>query len=383
MRRAADRLRDESGIALLIVLIIVALLTITVVEFTYSVQIDQHRTRNAIHALQSQLLARSGINLAEGFLMLDEEPAFDSYSEDWWLQLVEFCEELQLDESMRIKCRVKDESGKLNINNTREPKRNVEGQAVTVSAVLRDAMKCMFMKRDIDIEIVDKLADYWQQDPGQKSDGTQAGIPDFGSLEDFAATFGISGEEVHKLRNVMTAQPRRVLSKINVNTANVEVLSAVLDAENVPNCGPNEAVEQIVARQQDIENPFRNAGEVKSAFGGIENANIKGLVFDTKSSLYRLEASALSNVDPENPESGGIGQTLTVLVSRKQDTRPRAGERGTSADGKPLPNWTLRALDWQKEGGARLFRPEAIDDSNLPGNPDSQEDDTDGAELDR
>src|SRR5262249_27259495 len=79
--------RNERGIALLIVLIVVALLTITVTEFTYSVQIDQHRTRNAIHALQAQLLARSGINLAEGFLMLDDEPSYDARSEQWWLQL--------------------------------------------------------------------------------------------------------------------------------------------------------------------------------------------------------------------------------------------------------------------------------------------------------
>lgn len=383
MTAPRDSLHNERGIALLIVLIIVALLTITVVEFTYSVQIDQHRTRNAIHALQSQLLARSGINLAEGFLMLDEEQGFDSYGEDWWLQLVEFCQDLQLDESMRIKCRVKDESGKINVNNTREPKRSVGGQAVTVSAVLRDAMKCLFFARDIDVEIVDKLADYWQQDPGQRSDGTQAGIPDFGSLEDFAATFGISGEDVHKLRNVMTAQPRRLLGRINVNTAPLEVLVAVLDAEQVPNCGSNEAVEQVMQRQQDIENPFRSAGEVKTALGGVENANIKGLVFDTKSSLYRLEASALSNVDPEDPNSGGIGQTLTVLVSRQRSNKPPPGGPRTGADGQILPNWTLRPLDWQKEGGARLFRPAETDDSNLPGNPDSQEDDTDGAELDR
>ena len=37
-------------------------------------------------------------------------------------------------------------------------------QAVTASAVLRDAMRCMFQRRGIDVEVVDKLADYWQQD---------------------------------------------------------------------------------------------------------------------------------------------------------------------------------------------------------------------------
>ena len=47
----SETLRNERGIALIIVLVIVALLTITVTEFTYSVQLDQHRVRNSIHAL--------------------------------------------------------------------------------------------------------------------------------------------------------------------------------------------------------------------------------------------------------------------------------------------------------------------------------------------
>src|SRR5215468_242801 len=104
---------NQRGIALLIVLVIVALLTITVTEFTYSVQIDAHRSRNALHALQSQLLARSGVNLAEGFLMMDDDATYDAYSEYWWQQLVEFCNGLQLDESMRVRCSIRDESGKI------------------------------------------------------------------------------------------------------------------------------------------------------------------------------------------------------------------------------------------------------------------------------
>src|SRR5262250_698741 len=153
--RFGDAARNERGIALLIVLIVVALLTITVTEFTYSVQIDQHRTRNAMHALQAQLLARSGVNLAEGFLMLDDEPSYDAYSELWWQQLAQFCQGMQLDESMRVRCRVRDESGKINVNNTRG-NRNTPN-AVTSDGVLRDAIRCIFNKHGIDPELVNKL----------------------------------------------------------------------------------------------------------------------------------------------------------------------------------------------------------------------------------
>lgn len=372
-RLRPGRLADERGVALILVLVIVALLTITVTEFTFSVQLDQHRTRNAIHALQAQLLARSGINLAEGFLMLDEEPSYDAYSEEWWLQLREFCREMVLDPSMRIRCTVRDESGKINLNNTREPRRVNQNQAVTGSAVLRDALRCLFERHGVDVEVVDKLADYWQQDPPQNPDGTQGVIPDFLSLEDFGAAFGIPSEPLRQLGKLITAQPRPLFPRINVNTAPAEVLAAVLNAEQ-QGCPPNEQVDQIVERQRDPEQPFRSGGEVTALLQGLDNASVKGALFDVRSKLYRLEASALANVDPEHPESGGIGQTLSALVVRQPGAaRPgasrgpvRAGGAQPGGGDRPLPNWTLRPLDWQKEGGARLFH-QPVDGEGEPG----------------
>lgn len=362
--------RDERGVVLLVVLIVVALLTIIVTEFTFNVQVDQHRTRNAVHALQSQLLARSGVNLAEGFLMMDDDPAYDAYSEDWWLQLVEFCQGIQLEESMRVRCRVRDESGKLNINNTRGVLRRFQNEQVTPDAVLRDAVRCMFQRRNISLELVDKLFDYWQRDPEIKADGTPQMIPDFSSLEDLGATLGIPNTQIHQLRNVMTAQPSRLLPRININTAPPEVLAAVL-TDNAPNdCGPNDAVEQIIERQQDIEQPFRSAGDINAVITGVENQDAKRRLFDVRSKLFRLEASGITNLDPNNPDGSGIGQTLSVLVARQQGLARRSTQPAqVGANGQPLPSWTLRPLDWQKEGGARLFRAAPTDDT-LPGHPD-------------
>ena len=71
---------------------------------------------------------------------------------------------------------------------------------------------------------------------------------------------------------------------------------------------------------------------------------------------------------------GGIGQTLSVLVSRQQGARLPAGQQpAVGPSGNPLPNWTLRPLDWQKEGGARLFRSTSEEEENLPGRPEDEE----------
>ncbi len=375
-------LANQRGVALIIVLTIVALLTITVIEFTHSVQIDQHRTRNAVHSLQAQLLARSGLNLAEGFLMMDDEPQYDAYSEQWFQDLVEFCQGMQLEESMRIRCTVRDESGKINLNNTREPARKVQSQAVTASAVLRDAMRCLFQRRGIDVEVVDKLADYWQQEAPPNPDGTLGQIPDFGSLEDFGAAFSIPTEQLQQLRPLITAQPRALMRQININTAPPEVLAAIVHAEQA-DCPPDDPVPEIVERQRDIENPIKSTGEVTGLLSGVDNAQIKATLFGVNSRLFRLESSALTNVDPDNPLSGGIGQTLSALVARqvgvaKPQQNLGAGLRGSpqpqavGANGKPLPNWTLRPLDWQKEGGARLFHPAPGEEDETPGSDEER-----------
>ena len=368
-----DAASNERGVALLIVLVIVALLTILVTEFTYNVQLDQHRTRNAIHAMQAQLLARSGINLAEAFLMLDDDQTYDAKSEDWYLQLIQFCNGVQLDESTQLRCRVEDESGKLNINNTRGVQRRVASQSVTQDAILRDALRCMFTRRNIDVEIVDRLADYWEQEPQLKPDGTPQQVPDFTSLEDFGATFGIPGQQVRQLRNVVTALPSRWHQRINVNNAKSEVLAAVLTDNAPQDCGPNESVDAIVERQADPTNPFKNTAELSAVINTGNNATQKRTLFDVKSHVFRLEASAVTNMDPNNPQAGGIGQTLSTLVYRGIGTQaPAAGvQPQMGANGQPIPNWTLRPLDWQKEGGARLFRAAPSDDGQ-PGGADDQ-----------
>lgn len=388
--------RNERGVALLIVLIIVALLTITVTEFTYSVQIDQHRTRNAMHAMQASLLARSGVNIMEGFLLQDGiEPSRQDvtwFAEEWWLQLNEFCAGLALDPSTLIRCRVRDESGKINVNKTYELPRQAQVQAVTQSAVVRDALRCIFERRGIDVGIVDQLVEYWQQEPPVNADGQPLPIPEFESLEGFGAHFGISTEDLIKLRPVVTAMPTRRQARggpqrfnrvptTNVNTASPEVLAALLNPEE--KCAPNDAVTQILEKRGDIE-PMEKAeldGIINSLPEDANNPGSRGAkrqLLGVDSNFYRLEASVLTNVDPENPSSGGIGQTLSELVER----RPFVGRGGRnlgsalqggggSAPDQPL--WTLRTLDWQKEGGARLFHEGSADEEQEPGSMGTEE----------
>src|ERR1043166_6262788 len=104
---------NERGMAVVITLLVVALLTITVVEFTYSVEIDQHMARNALNGLQASLLARAGINLGEALLLHDNDPWIDAFTEDWCPGPSEFScmidesnSQLLLPENMRLRVQI-------------------------------------------------------------------------------------------------------------------------------------------------------------------------------------------------------------------------------------------------------------------------------------
>jgi type II secretory pathway component PulK len=425
------RLRNERGIALLVVLVVVALLTITVTEFAFNVQIDMHRTRNAANAMQAALLARSGINIMEGYVVLDrngddgtggspragtqtgtqsggaatggagtgavvDERNVTWYGEDWWVQLNEFCKGLQLDENMRIRCKVRDESGKINVNLTnpksttqprtppRQPAQTGQtGQTgqdqdpnVSSDAVVRDALRCIFERRGINLDIVDNLPSYWEQDQGTRSDGSAVPVAEFSSLEDFAARFGIPTEQAITLRNVLTAMPlrgarlsaggRNTVSKVNINTAPVEVLAAILNPEE--KCQPDDAVNWVIEHRSNGEPVKAEQITPKPE----KNWAAKSLLLGSDSNFFRLEASAQTNLDPDHPEFGGIGQTLSELVKRK----PRTPTAGGSSFAEGEPRWTLETLDWHKEGGARLFYEPTQDDAE---SADAMNEDEEGA----
>jgi type II secretory pathway component PulK len=394
---------DERGVALVIVLTIVALLTIIVMEFTYTVQLDQHRARNALNALQARLLARSGINLAEAFLARDAEPKYDAFSEDWYLNLQEFCSDtIEIEPGMRVKCDVEDESGKININKTRPSRQSqlaaqAGGKNNAPDAYLRDAIECIFGCYNVPVnEIGDQLREYWEQSPpstdAASSTSSTSGnvpMPDFGSLEDFAAQFHIPTANLDKLRRVLTAQPANRLSRININTAPEAVLNAVIigypctcgggtstngdssaDATGLSgtmsstspggdtssSSGGGDAggvIQEILSRQRDPDQPFDNQGAVSQVMASLD-ADRRGAMsqlFGVTSSYYRLQASALTNTDPSGEGTGGIGQTLSALVRRT-----KAPVSNASATDTQDIQWTFRLMDWQREAGARLFR---------------------------
>jgi len=378
----------QRGIALVITLLVVALLTITVLEFSYFVQVDQHMARNALNGLQAALLARSGINLGEAFLLHDDDPAVDAFTEEWCPVAGPDARSCDIDDasgavvlppSLRLRVRIVDEGGKLNLNLVRfrspeEWKRwrtAQDGDPKTKPQPLeswRAALGRLLEGRGLDPIIADEVLDYWDRvfearypnliasratpgasgtptavanpTPGQPANpqSTQLDLP---SLDDASVIPALTPAVIRRLRPVLTALPS-AQQRVNANTAPPEVLRAVV--------GDDEAVNSIVT--QRTEAPMKQTDLVSILAGlnqgGATSRNYAGTMLGVTSSFYLIRASGVVNPNPLTGR-GGISRSASMLVQRLR----RAPRPGVAASAVP---WTLTQLDWQKEGGLGLFR---------------------------
>lgn len=382
-------LRNDRGIALVITLLVVAILAITVLEFAFSVHVDAHMGRNALNSLQATLLARSGINLGEAVLLQDEESTFDSrYAEDWGDEDL-INSQFILPPNMQLKVRIVDESGKLNINLTR-PNWRTECRDIAARPPGREYVMWLEVLDALDAQLGDAIYDYWVRAceqygsvqpagaagqtppsgrtptpaPTQAANATPTVDPlqifvDFPSLDDFGATLGIPARRLEQLRKVVTALPttgpRGSAKFVNGNTAPVGLLNVIVEDPDRRNDLMTRREEAGLTDQQVRQ----IAGSGQSGQSGRQGQTVTinpSRLLNGTSSFFLIRASAIINANPVTGR-GGVRRSASMLVQRSLAAgRPGGSGGSTGATGAgAAPRWTLRQLDWQKEGGAALF----------------------------
>ncbi|MCX8071515.1 MAG: type II secretion system protein GspK [Candidatus Binatia bacterium] len=381
--------KRERGVALVMALAVVALLTITVTEFFFSAEIDARMARNSVHSLQAALLARSGITLGEALLVQDQDPLTDSFLEEWCPLQAREGKACQIDDggglialppNSRLRVEIWDESGKVNINLTR-PQTQAEWRAGRLNpnpeqAPQRYQAWLFTLGRLMNSrpEAITALDDYWNQlfelyfgpigspnMPGTTpTPGAPAGLTPgaaatppplttlyFGSLDEVTAVPGfVTQEELRRLRPYVTAYGWPFPSQVNANTAPREVLNAII--------GDAQVVDEIIQqRQSQVLQASSVLTLVNSASTNQDpiyrNART---MLGARSNVYSIRATAIVNLNPMTG-MGGISRSAVMLVRRD----PKQVQPG--ATGGTVTRWKLTRLYWQKEGGAVLFRPEA------------------------
>lgn len=381
-------MRNERGIALVVVLMVVALLSITTIEFAFSSQIYTHMARNALSGLQANLLARSGVNLGEAVLGFDEDPQVDAFSEEWCPEPAESsclidASRFGLPENTLLRVEIFDENGKLNINLTKPRNQNEytskleDPTRFLLFDMWRIAFQRLLENEGIDPDVAVRLYEYWDtqldaalnagvEGEDEQLDDEQAGVDeddldeeqaqarssifatiDFATLDDANSVLGLSNEEMRRMRRFLTAAAG--VTRVNANTAPREVLMAIVEDEGL--------VEDILTRRLDT--PMAS-GEITSLVPPVsvgEGIPDPRRMLYGRSDIFRIVASGVVNPNPMTGR-GGIGRSASLLVRRRQSPNRNVGQDAAVA-------WTFTRLDWQKEGGALLFE-EPRDDESGP-----------------
>jgi general secretion pathway protein K len=287
----ARRNHGNRGVALLLVLLFITLLSVVIIEFLYEMRVEATLASNHVNRFEAGIAARSavaaGISLLEqDFVNLDgvSGPEFDAFTDVWASGLP-----MQDLNGALMRATIADEFGKLNLNAL------LLGEEQAPNEALIEVFRALFIARGAEMDPVDAILDWMDYDQDVRPTGAEAddylaqeyamgckNAP-FDSIEELLLVRGVTPELFFgdpeqgflPLTELMTVHGHR-RGRVNANTAPAEVLDAIGEAQGRAGLGDvvtrarDEAVFQTVEDLQargilDLEsgnNPFLVAGRV-------------------------------------------------------------------------------------------------------------------------
>jgi general secretion pathway protein K len=323
---------SERGVALLVVLLAIALLTVVVLEFTYRAQVEYRRAIAGGRVRQARLIADSGLAiaaemLARGPLLYSlqyggEEKTADGLGEMW----AQRCEgdgpsicpanigrscTLDTFDANRLALRIRDENGLYNLN-----------RLVNGAAAERERFAAILARAAIPPETLGGIVDW----TARSSRGTTVPLPQGpdgrgsvisypvrgGPLESFgelAFVPGVRAADLIELRRFATVLPPAE-TKINVNTAPLELLASLH-----PDLADQTVLSQLHAAR--CARPFADAAALRTALGESRKLAYESLLM-FRSEHFRVEATG---------EIDDFYQSVEALLRRPYPAEGEPGNR--------------------------------------------------------
>ncbi len=280
-------MKGERGFALVITLIVTALLVAVTTEFIHDVFIETSLLRGYRDAQQASLLAESGVQ--GGIKVLKMVLSVQEYTSllDGWAAPQAF-----QDERGSLRISIVEESGKLDINSIVFPNGTLN------EAYYGIAMR-LLEKLQLPTDLCDSIADWIDTDDSTRGGGAETvfyqALPTpykakNGSLETYEEMRMVSGFDetiLAKMNPYVTVYGESKgspYSKVNVNTAPVELLAA-LDEQMT-----DELAGRIVEYRS--QTPIKSPSEI-TQIAGMESIGIalQGKI-SVKGSVFRIQSRA-------------------------------------------------------------------------------------------
>jgi len=278
------RLKNESGFALILTLVVTALMVAVVVEMIHQVYVDTSLSRGFRDGQQASILAESGATGGAQLLQLGlSNQTYTSLSDRW-------ATPFKVDDEVgSLEITISEESGKIYVNDLVQPN--------GIDGLFMPALKRLGMRLKLQEDPWAAVADWIDIDEMPRSGGAETSYyqtlkPAYSArngklmtLTELSLIKGFTPEMLEKLRPYLTIFPDQANSpQVNVNTASKEVLAALDDRID------DRMAERIVEERR--LQPFKSTGELSRVPG--MGAIATGLVgkITVQGHLFRITSVA-------------------------------------------------------------------------------------------
>lgn len=306
--------KEQRGVALLLALLTMVLLSVIVTEFTFSTQVDYRRAAIWVTSRRAALIADGGVTLAMEVLRQDFSFSNTDSLADFWAK-----DFPRIDTGAgMLSLRIEDEQSRLNLN----------GLATGALSPPGRQFATLLSQLGLDPALVSPLADWVDRNqsagPGALAAENewysglkppyQARNGPLRSYAELALVRGFTPEVLGRLRRFVTVLPDAD-TRVNVNTAPPEVL-AVVD----PRMGDSSLIRRIV--EMRLATPFTSAASLR-AIGGLEAFSDVELdrLFSYASRWFRVRSTgdvdgALRSVEALLRRDNGVSKVVYLLPRR-------------------------------------------------------------------
>jgi general secretion pathway protein K len=294
-----DRIvRDQQGMALVITLLALVLITALVVEFSYGVYTSTSSLYNWRDSQRLSLMARSGVNVSARFL----SDLLDTYTYSYPGSLELPVENPFEDFEGTITVRIEDETAKFNINSLIYNNGTFNENAYRSFTRLLEILS-------LPDEIADRVADYMDKDSEARISGSESGAANTAllSTDELLLIHGITREDYDTLLPYITVFGDRNAPVINVNGADVPVLRSILDTGHGDFPITEDLAKRISAYRESL--PFEDIDQFNSFSGtglASNQITVKGEFFSIKSIA----------------SSGGVMRIIETVMSKRSLSPP-------------------------------------------------------------
>ncbi len=283
---------QRQGIALVVTLLVLVIITAMVVEFSYGVYTSTNNLYNWRDSQRLSVMARSGINVSARFVsdMLNLNGYKFSYPGSIDLPVENPFEDFV----GVISVRIEDETSKFNINSI-VPENGIANESDEKSPY--NSFKRLLKVLSLDEKIADRIADWIDTDSVTRLPDSEAGAKNSAihSVDELLLINGINRKDYDKLLPYITVHGDRNAPQININGAEKPVLM----------CLSKDVTEKLAQNVIDYRKfkPFENSGQLGNV-PGFDKIEIPPMITVIGENFYIKSTAA----------SGGVKRITETII---------------------------------------------------------------------